>query len=885
MPAAKPGGRIRNIDAFLALLEGVKQARDGQWIAKCPGHSDSQPSLSIKEADGKILLKCFAGCELVDILKPLELEPADLFLDAPKVKLQERAIEAIYHYTDATGKPFEVVRTRPKGFYQRRPDGKGGYINNLRGIKPTLYHADQLEQAIATGTAIYIVEGEKDADRLLSLGLVATTSPMGAGKWRESYSKALAGGDIIPIPDNDRPGRDHVTQLCRSCWGKVKRCRVLLLPAEVKDISDWLDQGGNIEQLEKLLANSPDYELPADAALPEVMVTDRQLREITAGTLDALYKANKPAQIFRRSGALTRVNLDEKGRPYTESLGESALRGILTRSCNFVRATAKDDIATAPPLEVVRDILSLSAWDFPALLGITESPVIRPDGTIITEPGYDEATNLYYRPTRDLKVPPIPDQPSADAVKSATKLVLEPLRQFPFDSDASRANAIGTLLLPILRPLIKGSTPLALFDKPSAGTGASLLAKVISLIATGRSAAIMTAPKNDEEWNKSITSLLLKGQTVVVIDNIEFDLQSPSLAAVLTADIYQSRVLGRSESILLPNRSTWIGTGNNIRLRGDLPRRCVWCRMDAKMARPWTRTGTGVFDHPDLEGWVAKTRGDILGAILTIARAWVVAGMPEAPESPSLGGYEGYCEVISGVLAFIGIKGFLGNLTAMYDETDTETPQWEAFLDNLHDAIGNRPVAVAELVGYLVDKPELHDALPDIISDMSVKNYRRRLGNALAKKKGVLFPNGYSIIKTAKGKYGATWQVVTPGDSEKQKNGESHQAKLAMDGDSGDSALNPSRVVDNKINDNILYRTEVAQESPESPQAQKSVTLPPNYPPIYPTHACLKCGSDKWAMSPDGLSYVCSECDSPHPAGCEYCRPEQGALESKEGKV
>ena len=79
------------------------------------------------------------------------------------------------------------------------------------------------------------------------------------------------------------------------------------------------------------------------ATLPEIVVTDRHLRDITADALDALYKANKPERIFRRSSALTRISLDEKGRPFTETLSESALRGYLARSCNFVRITAKGD--------------------------------------------------------------------------------------------------------------------------------------------------------------------------------------------------------------------------------------------------------------------------------------------------------------------------------------------------------------------------------------------------------------------------------------------------------------------------------------------------------------------------------------------------------------
>ena len=859
---AKP----QSLNDFLVLLKGVKQVRDGQYLALCPGHHDIKPSLSVKEVNGKILVKCFAGCELNDILRPLGLEPKDLFLNGPKVKPQDREIEAIYHYTDTNGKPFEVVRTRPKGFYQRQPDGKGGYSNNLKGIMPTLYHQDKLKQAIDNATPIYVVEGEKDADRLWGLGLVGVTNSGGAGKWRDSYSEALRGADLVIIPDNDGPGHDHANNVAKSCYGMAKRIRLLELPGEFKDISHWLDNGGSVEQLGKLLASCQNYELPPDATLPEIVVTDRHLRDITADALDALYKANKPERIFRRSGALTRISLDEKGRPYTEALGESAFRGCLARSCNFMRITAKGDrVAVTPPLDVVRDCLSLGEWQFPVLLGITEAPVIRPDGTVMNRPGYDSTTNLYYYPSPKLMMPPIPDKPSDSDIKTAIELVLEPLADFPFDTEASRANAIATLFTPILRPIIAGCVPLALFDKPQQGTGASLLAEVISLIATGRAAAMMTAQKDDEGWRKAITSLLLKGQLIVTIDNIEYDLWAPSLAAILTATTYQDRILGRSEMVILPNRTTWLATGNNIRLRGDLPRRCIWVRMDAQMSRPWLRDLSS-FRHPKLIEWVSENRGAILAAILTIARAWVAAGMPAAQGLPNLGGYESYCRIVGGVLAYMGVSGFLANLDAMYNEADAETPQWEGFLKIWHDILGDKAVTAAELISHIHDNTELRDALPDVIADPGIKNYTRRLGNALARKKGVRYPNGYSVIKTDKGEHGAMWQVLTPGLTLKKEN---RQAKLAMMADSPDSSSNPSRMQKNEDSKN-LYKNGAESRVRESGLDTKTTDSRGediwSGMPDYPTKPCPTCQGTDWWPDFKGKRFVCSSCH-PEPGG------------------
>ncbi len=173
------GGAAMQISDFLLRLEGVKRNGNG-YLVLCPSHDDHHQGLSVTFKSELILLHCHAGCKPEVIVERMGLTMGDLSPDGHKA--EQRQIEAIYHYTDANGKPFEVVRTNPKGFYQRQPDGKGSYLNHLKGITPKLYHQDKLRQAIDSDTSIYIVEGEKDEDRPWSLGLVSTTNPMGAGK-------------------------------------------------------------------------------------------------------------------------------------------------------------------------------------------------------------------------------------------------------------------------------------------------------------------------------------------------------------------------------------------------------------------------------------------------------------------------------------------------------------------------------------------------------------------------------------------------------------------------------------------------------------------------------------------------------------------------------
>lgn len=253
------------IERLLSLLESVKTTSPGHWMALCPAHDDHNPSLSITVNQNAILVHCLAGCETKTIIEKLGLNMADLFLDSHKQL--SRRIEAIYRYTDANGTPYEVVRKRPKGFYQRQPNGKGGYVSDehgkyvMAGIVHTLYHQDELPKAILTSQRIHIAEGEKDVDNLRSLGLIATCNPMGAGKWKPEYSETLIGAIVVIIADKDKAGRDHAQEVARSLFGKARTIKVLELPGdEVKDASDWLEGGKTVGQLNELVNACPEWQ-------------------------------------------------------------------------------------------------------------------------------------------------------------------------------------------------------------------------------------------------------------------------------------------------------------------------------------------------------------------------------------------------------------------------------------------------------------------------------------------------------------------------------------------------------------------------------------------------------------------------------------------------
>ena len=146
--------------------------------------------------------------------------------------------------------------------------------------------------------------------------------------------------------------------------------------------------------------------------------------------------------------------------------------------------------------------------------------------------------------------------PSQEEREAALALILETIGEFPYVDEADLANALALLLTPFLRPAIKRHVPLALLDAPKPGTGKGLFSDVVSIIATGTSSAVLTMSDSEEEVQKSITSLLIEGATIITIDNIAGRLQSKHLEAVLTADLWRGRILGQSKMVLVPQRAT-----------------------------------------------------------------------------------------------------------------------------------------------------------------------------------------------------------------------------------------------------------------------------------------------------------------------------------------
>jgi putative DNA primase/helicase len=274
-----PSPKVAPLDLVLSRLPQAHKNGSG-WMVRCPAHDDNNPSLKIDEApDGKVLLRCFAGCSAEAICRAVGLEMVDLWPKAPAPTIlhinghskSAGKVTAIYRYHDeAGGGLFEVLRKDNKDFPQRHQGPDGKWVYNLDGVRRVLYRLPEL-LASPPEMPVFIVEGEKDVERLTAEGLVATCNPGGAGKWRSEYNSALEGRNVVLLPDNDDTGERHARAVAASLAGTAHRIKLVQLPGlpPKGDVSDWLDAGHTPEELINIAQATPDLEDVTDTPEPE----------------------------------------------------------------------------------------------------------------------------------------------------------------------------------------------------------------------------------------------------------------------------------------------------------------------------------------------------------------------------------------------------------------------------------------------------------------------------------------------------------------------------------------------------------------------------------------------------------------------------------------
>lgn len=421
--------------------------------------------------------------------------------------------------------------------------------------------------------------------------------------------------------------------------------------------------------------------------LPIIQVKSGQLSTIATRGEEVLRDAG--VQLFQRGGSLVRPIIEtveaSHGRKTKVAqlvhIEAIYLRDMLSRVSKWQRydSRKKEWIAINPPAEIASTILArVGEWSFPPIAGVISTPTMRPDGTILDHPGYDEATRLLL--VEPPSMPPIPNEPTRDNALASLAMLEGLLVEFPFKDEVACAVALSALITPVVRGAFPVA-PMHVARAPAASSGKSYLFDVVAAIAIGQPMPVMAAGRSEEETEKRLGAALLTGQPLISIDNVNGELAGDALCQIIERPIVEIRILGKSERVRIEARGTTLYcTGNNIVLVGDVCRRAITATLDSQLERPELREFKG-----DPVATVSADRGAFIAAALTICRAYIVADRPN--RAARLASFEGWSDTVRSALIWLGKSDPLKSMEIARAE-DPELGALREFLVAWADTIG-----------------------------------------------------------------------------------------------------------------------------------------------------------------------------------------------------
>jgi len=701
-------------EKVLARLPDARKSSKG-WSACCPAHEDRTPSLSISEGDdGRVLLHCHAGCSAESVCDKAGLSIRDLMPERPVTPGRQHAKGFDSH---EAGVQYLQRKVGPIAARWAYLDAQGNHVgsvfrwNNLDGTKRTvrplslidgkwrlaglpsprpLYRLPELRDA----DTVYIVEGEKAADAASGLGLVATTSPHGS----ESASKAdwtvLAGKQVVVLPDNDAPGWRYATDLLNILTSLEPPATVRIvelpgLPEDGGDLADLVAAAGTDGRADLLAmietavaASSPGWTPPRDQGLapksqeplgasegepserPVIWLESGQKPRITDQSLAVLAK-----DFFQRGGELVRVLPSPSGARIMAAtergIDDTLNRRLEFRKVKVGRDGEQGDVVADAPAWLSTNILQLQSWHgIRGLEGIRRAPFIRSDGSVAgLKPGYDSRSRYWVETDEDWS--PLEAPATWEDVRNAIDTLFTLVDQFPFQNDAGRSVWLATILTRLARPAFRGPSPLFVYNATTPASGKSLLAKLVGIITDGTPPGMLTLSRNEEELRKLLTAALRDGEGILVLDNVMGETGSPTFDRFLTSTEWQDRILGKSESVLLPNLTVPIITANNATIRSDTGRRALTLMLAPNVENPELRR----FRIDDICSHTLKERRVLLISAIRILQWHFQNGLPQAahfrhrdafgndilaPVEP-FGSFEGWSRVVRQALIGAGL--------------------------------------------------------------------------------------------------------------------------------------------------------------------------------------------------------------------------------------
>jgi hypothetical protein len=388
-------------------------------------------------------------------------------------------------------------------------------------------------------------------------------------------------------------------------------------------------------------SNRPTIRIEGGALAEEV---DQVEQALIAADLDYFQMGGR----IVRTGDMPRAKVGLTGASHSRifDVSEAELVETFTTVAEWVKPLKSGDVkVNCPPLIADTYMARKGKWRLPPLVGLTDVPTIRRDGSMLEDPGYDESTGLLFKPS-GTKVPAVPKSPTKADALAALDVLKTPLAGFPFVAETDRSVALSILMTSTCRTAL-GNAPMHAVSAPTAGSGKSTIIDLACILRTGRVAATIAQGKTEEELEKRLGSMLLEGDGFVAIDNCESPLGGEFLCQALTQSTLKVRPLGKSTVIEVPTAAVMTATGNNLIVVGDMNRRTLLCQLDPGVERPELRQFS--FDPVEV---VLAQRGAMVAAALTILRAYHVAGRPH--QVSPLGSFADWSNWVLSALIWLG---------------------------------------------------------------------------------------------------------------------------------------------------------------------------------------------------------------------------------------
>lgn len=653
---------------------------------------------------------------------------------------------------------------------------------------------------LANAATVIVAEGEKCVESLRSLGVVATTSAHGAGAARKTDWSPLADvGRVVLWPDSDEAGRGYEAEVLGQLAKldprpEVRVIRLTDVPPKF-DAYDWIKAGGAREQLDTLVEEAELVDLspspaeapnkvatlrlvaPAEADDRPVIVVSPEIHLVVEAAVQALESApglyqrgNELVTILRLpKGKAGRITYREAGSPQLSKIPVPKLAEMLSRSAKFMKYDGRSESyqQARVPSWCAETVVARGEWEnIRPIDGVVEAPTIRPDGSILDTPGYDESTGLVYIPNGEFL--PIPDRPTLADAQAAAARLLDLVADFPLKSKAHHVAWLSGLLTVVGRFAIPGPCPLFLVDGNVAGAGKSWLCDLIGIIVAMREMPRSSYRDDDTEMDKSILSIALSGARMILFDNVPtgFKIGGGAMDKALTGRTFRGRILGKTEmSPETPLDAVFFATGNNIGLKGDALRRIIPERLESPEERPEERTD---FRIPDIKAHTREHRAEYLADALTILRAHAVAGRPASGLTPM--SYPEWSSVIRDAVYWAtGVDPAATRLGAREEDEDSQQrlALVQGWADLARIANSGKPVSAAQAIREVAEHPHQFPGLRDLFAMWSNDGKAptpNKLGNILSGLRGRPTAAGSLDYKTVSGT--RAWLVKAPAQAD-----------------------------------------------------------------------------------------------------------------------